>query len=252
MTSLPAAVREQVESYERRTRWLWAQTFEVRGRALLSEQSLKGTPLVIALIFAILSLIFFGITLWDGDETEVALSALCLFVFLVSSIIAGLLMRRIPSAPSVLLTLNSGFGACFECGAPVSFEEGAGSARCRYCGFSSIVDDDIKLEMKLSAVRRLNLEVSERDLLLKDYDANLNRRSWFIMVAFAIGIAIFGWAGRALVARFPQTEPKGWLIPACLLIIAGLARWSQLGLRFRAREAREYDAFIAALKGGEG
>lgn len=248
-SSISSDIREQASSYVAKTRWLWAQTFEARGRALIADESrTAGLPLFCFLVSVVL-LLFFFISMNEDNAAPVATSASLLLGFVSLNVVMGVLLGRLPVFPSVSLTLASGVGGCLNCGAPVQFDEGSAAASCEHCGFGCIANDDIKREMKRSAARRLDVELSEADLALRDAYARTDRLAWSVLFLSVTG-AIGGILGAVFIGkRFPATEPRGWLLPACFLSIAGLIGWAILGIRRRAGEEKEHARFLASLRG---
>lgn len=249
-TSFPPDVRDRVRDYVSNTRRLWAETLEARNRSLTQEESLEVGPVFISMGFAIISLPFSWFAMRD-ETTPVVVTGLCLFVFLVSSIASGFLLARIRGVPSIALLLASGYGGCLNCGAPVQFTEGAGVARCHHCDFVATANQHIITDMKLAAARRMNVELSARELRLRHYDSKLNRLGCGLFIVLAAGVFGFFWLLRYLFINFPQTEPRGWILPTFIVIVAGLAGWIYRGIRGRVEETRAYYALIDELTSSE-
>lgn len=249
-SSVPPEIREQARIYVANTRRLWAQTFEARGRTLIQEESRRaGFPLLCYLVSVVI-LLFFFISLKKENAAPVATSASLLLGFVSLNLVMGTLLGRLPMVPSVALTLASGVGGCLNCGAPVSFEEGLAAASCEHCGFGCMANDDIKREMKLSAARRLDVELSSAELASRDAGTRTNRVAWLVLFLSVTG-SIGGVLGAVFLGtRFPATEPRGWLFPACFLSIAGLIGWAISGIRRRVREGKEHERFLASLRAG--
>lgn len=247
ISSLPPDVRAGVRDYVAKTKLLWAETLEARSRGLTQEQSLKVGPLFISMGLAVVSLLFFWFSLTDG-KSPVSVSGLCLFLFLISSVASGFLLGRVAGVPSIGLLLASGDGGCLNCGAPIEFIEGSAVARCLHCDFAATVNERIKTDMKLAAARRMNIELSARELRMRHYDSRLNRLGWALFALLGIALLCFLWVARYLFVAFPQTEPRAWLWPTFLVIVCGLGLWGYRGWRRRFEEERGFYDLLDELR----